>query len=205
MRKIVVAVTAATLALSMLLLAIRPPAVSGYDSSTPVNRRSSPRPGPEQRFQVFFANTARRLDRWHRNPGRSSRVPRGQGDLQRAGRHRSHVERRLTSATRYATSTQTSVALGLSPPSSTPSRRRPASRRARTASTATWSSPRRVSGSPRATTRRHRRRRRRRGDHHLADPGVGTANGARRSRSPVAASCAPRRSRPSTSAAAPRL
>src|SRR5437867_3201900 len=114
MRKIVTAVTAASLALSMLAMAVPASAVSGYDSayageSAFVNIS----PGQTQSFQVFFANTG--TTTWSR--GTSTQV-----DLAAC------LEDKITcnaqdaseaswnsgwlSATRYASTTQTTTAPG---------------------------------------------------------------------------------------------
>ena len=114
MRKIVVAVTAATLALSMLAQAIPAAAVSGYDSSyAGESAFVALAPGQSNEFQVFFANTG--TTTW--TVGTATEV-----DLAAC------LEDKVTcnaqdateatwnagwkSATRYATSTQTSVAPG---------------------------------------------------------------------------------------------
>jgi hypothetical protein len=115
MRKIAVAFTAATLALSMLAQAIPAAAAAGYDSSyAGESAFVSLAPGQSNEFQVFFANTG--TTTW--TVGSSSEV-----DLAACLNDKVTCDAQdateapwnpgsWKSATRYATSTQTSVAPG---------------------------------------------------------------------------------------------
>jgi len=114
MRKIVTAVTAASLALSMLAMAVPASAVSGYDSayageSAFVNIS----PGQTQSFQVFFANTG--TTTWSRGTGTQvdlaacleDKVTCNAQDSTEASWNSGWL-----STTRYATTTQTTTAPG---------------------------------------------------------------------------------------------
>jgi IPT/TIG domain-containing protein len=114
MRKIVTAVTAASLALSMLATAVPASAVSGYDSayageSAFVNIS----PGQTQSFQVFFANTG--TTTWSRGTGTQvdlaacleDKVTCNAQDATEASWNTGWL-----STTRYATTTQTTTAPG---------------------------------------------------------------------------------------------
>jgi len=114
MRKIAVAFTAATLALSMLAQAIPAAAAAGYDSSyAGESAFVSLAPGQSNEFQVFFANTG--TTTW--TVGSSTEVDlaacladKVTCDAQDATEAPWNAG--WKSATRYATSTQTSVAPG---------------------------------------------------------------------------------------------
>jgi len=114
MRKIVTAVSAASLALSMLAMAVPAGAVTGYDSayageSAFVNIS----PGQTQNFQVFFANTG--TTTWSRGTGTqvdlaaclSDKVTCNAQDSTEASWNSGWL-----SATRYATTVQTTTAPG---------------------------------------------------------------------------------------------
>src|SRR5438552_5814994 len=114
MRKIVTAVSAASLALSMLAMAVPAAAVTGYDSayageSAFVNIS----PGQTQNFQVFFANTG--TTTWSRGTGTQvdlaacleDKVTCNAQDATEASWNSGWL-----SATRYATTTQTTTAPG---------------------------------------------------------------------------------------------
>src|SRR5256714_6041748 len=114
MRKIVTAVTAAALSLSMLAAAVPALAVSGYDSayageSAFVNIS----PGQTLNFQVFFANTG--TTTWSRGTGTQvdlaacleDKVSCNAQDASEASWNSNWL-----SATRYATTTQTTTAPG---------------------------------------------------------------------------------------------
>ncbi len=114
MRKIVTAVSAASLALSMLAMAVPAAAVTGYDSayageSAFVNIS----PGQTQNFQVFFANTG--TTTWSRGTGTQvdlaacleDKVTCNAQDATEASWNSGWL-----SSTRYATTTQTTTAPG---------------------------------------------------------------------------------------------
>src|SRR5947208_17086556 len=114
MRKIVTAVSAASLALSMLAAAVPALAVTGYDSayageSAFVNIS----PGQTQNFQVFFANTG--TTTWSRGTGTQvdlaacleDKVTCNAQDATEASWNSGWL-----SSTRYATTTQTTTAPG---------------------------------------------------------------------------------------------
>src|SRR3989442_4628603 len=114
MRKIVTAVTAASLALSMLAMAVPASAVTGYDSayageSAFVNIS----PGQTQNFQVFFANAG--TTTWSRGTGTQvdlaacleDKVTCNAQDAAEASWNSGWL-----SATRYATTVQTTTAPG---------------------------------------------------------------------------------------------
>ena len=114
MRKIVTAVSAASLALSMLAAAVPALAVTGYDSayageSAFVNIS----PGQTQNFQVFFANTG--TTTWSRGTGTQvdlaacleDKVTCNAQDASEASWNSGWL-----SSTRYATTTQTTTAPG---------------------------------------------------------------------------------------------
>src|SRR6266702_5386168 len=114
MRKIVTAVSAAALSLSMLATAVPALAVTGYDSayageSAFVNIS----PGQTQNFQVFFANTG--TTTWSRGTGTQvdlaacleDKVTCNAQDATEAARNSGWL-----SATRYASTVQTTTAPG---------------------------------------------------------------------------------------------
>jgi hypothetical protein len=114
MRKIVTAVTAASLALSMLAMAVPASAVTGYDSayageSAFVNIS----PGQTQNFQVFFANTG--TTTWSRGTGTqvdlaaclSNKTTCNAVEASNASWNSGWL-----SSSRYATTTQTTTAPG---------------------------------------------------------------------------------------------
>ena len=114
MRKIAVAFTAATLALSMLAQAIPATAAAGYDSSyAGESAFVSLAPGQSNQFQVFFANTG--TTTW--TVGSSTEVDLAacladKVTCNAADPNNAAWNSGWLSATRYATSTQTSVAPG---------------------------------------------------------------------------------------------
>jgi uncharacterized protein YraI len=114
MRKITTAVTAAALAFSMLALALPAAAVSGYDSQ--YNSESAfvnISPGQTQNFQVFFINAG--TTTWTRGTGTQvdlaacleDKVTCNAQDATEAGWNTAWL-----SSTRYATTSNTSVAPG---------------------------------------------------------------------------------------------
>ncbi|MDQ2915091.1 MAG: IPT/TIG domain-containing protein, partial [Chloroflexota bacterium] len=114
MRKIVTAVTAASLALSMLAMAVPASAVSGYDSayageSAFVNIS----PGQTQSFQVFFANTG--TTTWSRGTGTQVDLAACLEDKNTCNAQdatEASWNSGWLSSTRYATTTQTTTAPG---------------------------------------------------------------------------------------------
>jgi len=114
MRKIVTAVSAAALSLSMLASAVPALAVTGYDSayageSAFVNIS----PGQTQNFQVFFANTG--TTTWSRGTGTQVDLAACQHDKVTCNSVASDVaawNSGWLSTTRYATTTQTTTAPG---------------------------------------------------------------------------------------------
>jgi len=114
MRKIVTAVSAAALSLSMLSAAVPALAVTGYDSayageSAFVNIS----PGQTQNFQVFFANTGQTT--WSRGTGTQVDLAACQHDKVTCNSVASDVaawNSGWLSTTRYATTTQTTTAPG---------------------------------------------------------------------------------------------
>ncbi len=114
MRKIVTAVTAASLALSMLAMAVPASAVTGYDSayageSAFVNIS----PGQTQNFQVFFANAG--TTTWSRGTGTQVDLAACLEDKVTCNAQdatESSWNSGWLSATRYATTVQTTTAPG---------------------------------------------------------------------------------------------